>query len=344
MQNNKIENCVNDFDNISLSFNTCYSDFDNSWKGPVHDSFYSRLNDVNNDISFLEEHMKVYENVEKILKKIEEIDEAIEENQIRLNGLSEEEDGAYYQNNINLLTEAKKKLVDIIKSSLDSITLGNPTYTEMEQINFGTGISMSNIQDLITISNTQIKKENHRNIDFTVRTEKPTKGTKYYSMKTGNPYDYYDSENNEDNFYQCTTYAHGRFNEIAEELGAKQFSSSTMGNAGTWIEGGVEWKSNAVKQDFDITYGDDVNSIQDLRRGDCIVWRQKLNGIEQCGHVGIIEDIDAENNIITITNGNAKKFTMTYDSIEEFKQFSSDASKGYYLHGLIHQTWEDSNE
>ena len=107
MQNNKIENCVNDFDNISLSFDTCYSDFDNMWKGPVHDSFYSRLNDVNNDISFLEEHMKVYENVEKILKKIEEIDEAIEENQIRLNGLSEEEDGAYYQKNSGICLETQ---------------------------------------------------------------------------------------------------------------------------------------------------------------------------------------------------------------------------------------------
>lgn len=139
------------------------------------------------------------------------------------------------------------------------------------------------------------------------------------------------------NINQCTGYAYGRFNEIAEANGT-MILTGNMGNGQDFYEMG---KAAGY---------DTSNNIEDIRTGDTISWA--YSGV---GHVAIIENIKRDNDgiitSITISEGNmtgvkssqgaVHYWKHTYEgknALNELKNRRIRANATSTFVGLVHQT------
>lgn len=139
------------------------------------------------------------------------------------------------------------------------------------------------------------------------------------------------------NINQCTGYAYGRFNEIAEANGT-MILTGNMGNGQDFYEMG---KAAGYETS---------NKIEDIRTGDTISWA--YSGV---GHVAVIENIKRDNDgiitSITISEGNmtgvptsqgaVHYWKHTYEgknALNELKNRSIRKDSKSTFVGLVHQT------
>lgn len=127
--------------------------------------------------------------------------------------------------------------------------------------------------------------------DFTMRTNKPGAGNKFYIRKSsggysscikGNP-----TDSNCDVLANCVGYACGRFNEIIDAMKYPNLNC----NAENFIEKAKN------------TYGLEISSVPTL--GGIMVWKKgdTLSGGDGAGHVAIVEKIIDSNTIYTSESG-----------------------------------------
>ena len=312
------------------SFSTKVSDIKTYWEGKVSDKFKTECDTIIENISRLQKHMTVYVSVGEDLDRIKEIDAALSENYVLKSNLGSDADTSWIDSNIAVLNKARKDLIEIIRENLYSIILNDFSSLETN-INFSENYMVdSGTNDVLNETNTTVKDQNgiygEVNTDsVAARTSKPSRGDKFYTSKD-NPYA-------ASNFSQCTCYAYGRFNEIADSLGTKKFSGASFGNGGDFCYSNRTDRSNANKEGFDVTPASEINSLDDLKPGDLLCWSKSGS----YGHVGIVEKV--EDGKVMISNGNAKQFNMYYTTVESLKGFNMRGT--YQLKGVVHQTKED---
>ena len=144
------------------------------------------------------------------------------------------------------------------------------------------------------------------------------------------------------NINQCTGYAYGRFNEIAEANGT-MILTGNMGNGQDFYEMG---KAAGYETS---------NKIEDIRTGDTISWA--YSGV---GHVAVIENVKRDNDgiitSITISEGNmtgvkssqgaVHYWKHTYEgknALNELKNRRIRKDSESTFVGLVHQTKASNN-
>ena len=148
---------------------------------------------------------------------------------------------------------------------------------------------------------------------YTKRTTQPSKNNKYYNSNI-NPFvaSGYGMFQNKGN---CTAYAYGRFYEIIESK--PKLSTSNAENWYTKADGYKRGKTPKV--------------------GAVICWRKGQAGksSDGAGHVGIVEEIKSNGDIV-ISNSGWKSFIFKTKTYKKSDDYMTGLSKSYKLQGFIY--------
>lgn len=296
---------ISDSNDIETFFNKYLNSVEsckqgNVWEGASCDNFVNKANEFCNQYksNILNQMFKFSEAI-SVYEKYKESENIKNSAKNKLNNSTTEEEKTSYQKEFS---DAQAKMNDFeqqIKSILSEIV----SYI---------------INDTVK---TQIENLFSGKLNFEMRSSYPKKGDKWYSTSDNG----YIARNIGTTNPQCTWYAQGRFNEVAEITGNS--SINIRGNAIAMVKA-------AQENGFDVSY--DINNV---KAGDMLVYKHN-----NAGHVVFVEKVNDDGSYV-ITSGNddhsknggyfAVK-TRTYKNSKELSNFIKGSS--YSFHGVIHQT------
>lgn len=297
-----IEKCFSNYSNSIESIRN-----NNIWEGKSRDNAYTICKSFNDEL--MNKLLGMFDEFKTVISKYEEYKEYESENirfNIEMNKTENDSEKKYYQNKINgnntNLTELKKE----IKSLLESI----------------------NAKKISSILEIKIPK---RNTNPITTEGTPTKwfGKDNWYAIGGNA--------GTGNINQCTGYAYGRFNEIAEANGTKILTGN-MGN-------GQDFYRMGKKAGYETS-----ENINDIRVGDTISWAYGAYG-----HVAVVENLKRDSNgkviSVEISEGNmtgdpnskgaCHYHKQTFNGTDALNKLATRTIRRYVpskFVGLVHQT------
>lgn len=297
-----IEKCFSNYSNSIESIRN-----NNIWEGKSRDKAYTICKSFNDEL--MNKLLGMFDEFKTVISKYEEYKEYESENirfNIEMNKTENDSEKKYYQNKINgnntNLTELKKE----IKSLLESI----------------------NAKKISSILEIKIPK---RNTNPITTEGTPTKwfGKDNWYAIGGNA--------GTGNINQCTGYAYGRFNEIAEANGTKILTGN-MGN-------GQDFYRMGKKAGYETS-----ENINDIRVGDTISWAYGAYG-----HVAVVENLKRDSNgkviSVEISEGNmtgdpnskgaCHYHKQTFNGTDALNKLATRTIRRYVpskFVGLVHQT------
>lgn len=297
-----IEKCFSNYSNSIESIQN-----NNIWQGKSRDNAYTICKSFNDEL--MNKLLGMFDEFKTVISKYEEYKEYESENirfNIEMNKTENDSEKEYYQNKINgnntNLTELKKE----INSLLESINAKK-------------------------ISSTLEIKIPERNTNPITTEGTPTKwfGKDNWYATGGNA--------GTGNINQCTGYAYGRFNEIAEANGTKILTGN-MGN-------GQDFYRMGKKAGYETS-----ENINDIRVGDTISWAYGAYG-----HVAVVENLKRDSNgkviSVEISEGNMTRdpnskgachyHKQTFNGTDALTKLATRTIRRYIpskFVGLVHQT------
>lgn len=297
-----IEKCFSNYSNSIESIRN-----NNIWEGKSRDNAYTICKSFNDEL--MNKLLGMFDEFKTVISKYEEYKEYESENirfNIEMNKTENDSEKKYYQNKINgnntNLTELKKE----IKSLLESI----------------------NAKKISSILEIKIPERNTNPIT--------TEGTPIKWFGKDNWYAIGGNAGT-GNINQCTGYAYGRFNEIAEANGTKILTGN-MGN-------GQDFYRMGKKAGYETS-----ENINDIRVGDTISWAYGAYG-----HVAVVENLKRDSNgkviSVEISEGNmtgdpnskgaCHYHKQTFNGTDALNKLATRTIRRYVpskFVGLVHQT------
>ena len=297
-----IEKCFFNYSNSIESIRN-----NNIWEGKSRDNAYTICKSFNDEL--MNKLLGMFDEFKTVISKYEEYKEYESENirfNIEMNKTENDFEKKYYQNKINgnntNLTELKKE----INSLLESI----------------------NAKKISSILEIKIPERNTNPIT--------TEGTPIKWFGKDNWYAIGGNAGT-GNINQCTGYAYGRFNEIAEANGTKILTGN-MGN-------GQDFYRMGKKAGYE-----NSENINDIRVGDTISWAYGAYG-----HVAVVENLKRDSNgkviSVEISEGNmtgdpnskgaCHYHKQTFNGTDALNKLATRTIRRYVpskFVGLVHQT------
>lgn len=279
----------------------------NIWAGKSRDNAYTICKSFNDEL--MNKLLGMFDEFKTVISKYEEYKESESENirfNIEMNKTENDSEKKYYQNKINgnntNLTELKKEINSLLES-----------------------INAKKISSILEI------KIPERNTNPITTEGTPTKwfGKDNWYAIGGNA--------GTGNINQCTGYAYGRFNEIAEANGTKILTGN-MGN-------GQDFYRMGKKAGYETS-----ENINDIRVGDTISWAYGAYG-----HVAVVENLKRDSNgkviSVEISEGNmtgdpnskgaCHYHKQTFNGTDALNKLATRTIRRYVpskFVGLVHQT------
>ncbi len=297
-----IEKCFSNYSNSIESIRN-----NNIWEGKSRDNAYTICKSFNDEL--MNKLLGMFDEFKTVISKYEEYKEYESENirfNIEMNKTENDSEKKYYQNKINgnntNLTELKKEINSLLES-----------------------INAKKISSILEI------KIPERNTNPITTEGTPTKwfGKDNWYAIGGNA--------GTGNINQCTGYAYGRFNEIAEVNGTKILTGN-MGN-------GQDFYRMGKKAGYETS-----ENINDIRVGDTISWAYGAYG-----HVAVVENLKRDSNgkviSVEISEGNmtgdpnskgaCHYHKQTFNGTDALNKLATRTIRRYVpskFVGLVHQT------
>lgn len=297
-----IEKCFFNYSNSIESIRN-----NNIWEGKSRDNAYTICKSFNDEL--MNKLLGMFDEFKTVISKYEEYKEYESENirfNIEMNKTENDFEKKYYQNKINgnntNLTELKKEINSLLES-----------------------INAKKISSILEI------KIPERNTNPITTEGTPTKwfGKDNWYAIGGNA--------GTGNINQCTGYAYGRFNEIAEANGTKILTGN-MGN-------GQDFYRMGKKAGYETS-----ENINDIRVGDTISWAYGAYG-----HVAVVENLKRDSNgkviSVEISEGNmtgdpnskgaCHYHKQTFNGTDALNKLATRTIRRYVpskFVGLVHQT------
>lgn len=329
-------------------FNKCddliFSINNNVWSGLSKDNFIKKFEKFSNEYKYIiNKQIKILNEIQITFIKYDKLKKELKSKNKLLNIYNEkikniEMTGNIF-NDINYINLTNN--INNVKKNISNITtlMNKSKINILEEINDIKKLSVHTTKDSKLLNNA-IYKTNSESVNITIPSRNSAPVT-----TDGTPNKWYGQDNwygrgenaKRGNINQCTGYAYGRFNEIAEANGTKILTGN-MGN-------GQDFYLMGKNAGYETS-----NDINDIREGDTISW-----AYGNYGHVAVIENLERDNNgnivSVVISEGNMtgdpnskgachyhKQTFSGNDALNKLATRTIVKNKQSTFVGLVHQT------